>query len=231
VKRKTLFLLLSIAVLASTAGACKKREPENRFRFSGTLEMTEHSVGFPVSGRIAQLFVDEGDEVKAGQLLASLERFPLAQREHRRLSGLLRGGGTNEQVVEQSELAMLDQRALSPVTGVVLTKVHDTGEVVGPSSPLLIIGDRSELWVRIFVPEGLINRVKMGQAATLRFDGLRDTLGGKIGYISPQAEFTPRNVQTPEERVTQTFAVKVYLEQPPNFIRPGVAADVFLELP
>lgn len=218
-------------VICCGLGACRDRKLESLYHFSGTLELTEHGVGFPAQGRVATLYVDEGDKVEVGQLLGYLDRYPLAKREYQRLADLLRHGGTNQQAVEEAEQAMLDQRALSPVTGVVLTKVHETGEVVGSGSALVIIGDRSQLWVRIFVPEGLINRVKMGQSATIRFDGLSEDFTGKVGFIAPEAEFTPRNVQTPEERVTQTFAVKVYLEHAPEFLRPGVPADVFLSLP
>lgn len=229
--KKYLLILTAVAAFGFSPACKPSTNSDTVFRFSGTLEMTEHGVGFPVPGRIAELYVDEGAEVKAGQLLAYLDRYPLAKREHDRLVGLLRGGGTNQQAVEQAEQNMYDQRALAPVSGTILTKVHETGETISASSPLVILGDRSELWVRIYVPEGLINRVRMDHAATVLFDGLPEGFPGKVRYISPQAEFTPRNVQTPEERVTQTFAVKVYLDQPPDFLRSGVPADVLLDLP
>jgi HlyD family secretion protein len=228
---KNFLIIIFIMVLLSPFQACKTREAQPEYTFSGTLELTEHGVGFPVQGRVAALYVDEGDQVKMGQLLGYLDRYPLAKREYQRMADLLKRGGTNQQAVEQAEQAMLDQQAISPISGVVLTKVHDTGEVIGSNSSLVILGDRSKLWVRIYVPEGLINRVKMGQSATVRFDGLTEAFTGEVGFISPEAEFTPRNVQTPEERVTQTFAVKVYLENPPDYLRPGVPADVILDLP
>lgn len=217
-------------VLLLTCIACKPRGPLDRLELSGTLEMTEHSVGMPATGRLAELKVDEGDVVKRGQLLASLERFEQNRRDYERQVALLARGGGNQQAVEQAELAMEDQRVLSPVDGVVLTKVHETGEVVSGSSPVLVLGDRSRLWIKVFVPEGFINRVTMGQDAVVRFDGLAREFNGKVIYIAPQAEFTPRNVQTPEERVTQTFAVKVALDKVEAYLRPGVAADVSLPL-
>ncbi len=222
--------ILWACVMLALGSACHKKNPEGLYRFSGTLELTEHAVGFPVSGRVAALQVDEGDEVKAGQWLAHLDRYALAKREYERLLDLLKSGGTNRQAVEDAEQNMLDQRALAPVSGIVLTKVHDTGEVVSSSSPLLILGDRSKVWVRIFVPEGLINQVKIGQSAKVYLDGITEPLPGTVRYVAPQAEFTPRNVQTPEERVTQTFAVKIYLDQPSDALRVGVPADVTLQL-
>lgn len=228
---KNSFLIILLLLNLLNFSACEKNKNPNLYGFSGTLEMTEHGVGFPVPGRVAALFVDEGDPVQKGQLLGYLDRYALAKKEYQRLAELLKQGGTNLQDVEEAELAMLDQQLLSPVTGVVLTKIHETGEVISATNPFLILGDRQKLWVRIFVPEGLINRVKMDQSAKLRFDGLDQDFPGRVRFISPEAEFTPRNVQTPEERVTQTFAVKVYLESAPAYLRPGVAADVFLELP
>ncbi len=219
-------LLLFLGCFAS----CWHRGSEQVSRFSGTLELTEHALGFPVSGRVAVLHVDEGDEVKLGQEIARLERYALARREYERLADLLQKGGTHRQAVEEAEQNMLDQRVLAPTSGIVLTKVHDTGEVVGSNSPLLILGDRSQVWVRIFVPEGLVNRVRLGQKAQVYLDGIAESLSGTVRYVAPQAEFTPRNVQTPEERVTQTFAVKVYLDDPSLDLKVGVPADVTLAL-
>ncbi|MCB1214062.1 MAG: efflux RND transporter periplasmic adaptor subunit [Deltaproteobacteria bacterium] len=227
--KKNLFILLLLSCLAFSA--CHSPQEDALFQFSGTLEMTEHGVGFPMQGRLAALYVEEGDNVQQGQLLGYLDHYELAKKEYQRLDQLFKEGGTHQQAVEKAQQAMLDQQAISPVDGVVLTKVHETGEVLSSNNILVIIGDRQSLWVRIFVPEGLINRVKLGQSAQLRFDGLKESFSGKVEFIAPQAEFTPRNVQTPEERVTQTFAVKVYLEHPPQQLRPGVPADVFLELP
>jgi membrane fusion protein YbhG len=223
-------LILTLALgFVSISGGCKYQRNKNEFVFSGTLEMTEHGVGFPVSGRLETLKVDEGDEVKTGQLIGTLERFDQAKREYDRLAQLLEHGGTNRQDVERAQLSMTDKMSLSPVDGVVLTKVHETGEVVGSESPVVIIGDRSKLWVRIFVPEGQINQIQMNQKVMVHFDGLKKGFPAHVSYISPQGEFTPRNVQTPEERVSQTFSVKVILDNIEPYLRAGVPADVTLD--
>jgi Multidrug resistance efflux pump len=227
---KTFISLLALAALLFGMVSCRPKRDANVLQLSGSLEMTEHGVGMPVPGRLASLLVDEGDEVKNGQLLATLERYDQAARDYNRLVQLLARGGANQQAVEQAELAMREQRALAPVDGVVLTKVHETGEVVGGSSPVLILGDRERLWVRVFIPEGEVSRVEMNAPATLRVDGLDRDFKGHVSFISSQAEFTPRNVQTPEERVTQTFAVKITLNEKEPYLRPGVSAEVTLPL-
>ncbi len=199
-------------------------------KFSGTLELTEHGVGARVAGRLTSLTVDEGDSVKQGELISTLERYDQTKRDYERVSRIVRQGGASEQEMENAALALEDQQVISPVDGVILTKVHESGEVVAAGSPIVIVGDPQKMWVKIFVPEGVINRVQMNQPATLKFDGLSQTFRGHVSYIAPRAEFTPRNVQTEEERITQTFAVKVTLDERQPYLRPGVNTDVFLDL-
>ena len=218
-------LLLSIAIGLS----CDRLRHRSHLKFSGTLELTEHAVGAPAPGRLHTLNVDEGDAVTKGQLLATLERYEQLARDYERLASLLKEGGASQQALEQAALALADQRVVSPVDGVILLKVHEPGEVVAAGAPVLVVGDRSQLWVKIYVPEGQVSLVHLKAPATLRFDGLKQAFKAHVSFVAPQAEFTPRNVQTPEERVTQTFAVKVTLDEPEPFLRPGVAADVTLE--
>jgi HlyD family secretion protein len=197
--------------------------------YSGTLELTEHSVGARVSGRLITLLVDEGDSVKKGQLLGILDRAEQTERDYRRAQGLFEHGGTTRQNLEQAALAWEDQRVVSPVDGVVLVKAREPGEIVSAGGTVVDIGDTAEFWVRIYIPEGDVNRVRMKQEASVHFDGLNRAFKGHVYYIAPTAEFTPRNVQTPDERATQTFAVKVMLDEREPNLRPGVSADVTLQ--
>lgn len=218
-----MFLLLS--VLGWFAG-CDRLRSDEALSFSGTLELTEHNVGARVAGRIVTLDVDEGDQVKKGAMIATLDRHDQARRDYERTLRIFEQGGATRQAVELAELALQDQAVVSPIDGIVITKVHETGDVVAAGSPLVTIGDRSDIWVRIFVPEGQVSRIRDGQSATVAVDGVEQSFQGRVTYIAPRAEFTPRNVQTPEERVTQTFAVKVRIEKPEAWLRPGVSADV-----
>jgi len=221
------FLLFLNLLTLSSCDLWRKEPPG---RFSGTLEFTEHGVGPRVTGRLVSMTLEEGQEVKMGERIATLERYDQAKRDYDRISDLSRAGGATRQAVEQAALTLEDQQIVSPVDGVVLTKVHEAGEVVAAGSPVAVIGDRGRIWVRIFIPEGLISRVQMGQEAKLRFDGISREFRGHVSFIAPRAEFTPRNVQTEEERVTQTFAVKIQLDEREPFIRPGVSANVSLNV-
>ena len=220
-------LILPLFIFFALAGC--HYHSKDALKFSGTLELTEHSLGAKAAGRLTSVSVEEGETVAAGQVIATLDRYEQFKKDYEREQELLKTGGTTQQSVEHAALAVEDQQVVSPVDGVVLVKVHEQGEIVAAGTPVAVIGDRRDLWVKIFVPEGAINRLELGQPVRVSVDGLSQKFGGKVTFISPQAEFTPRNIQTPEERATQTFAVKVRVDDPPAFLRPGVAADVVIE--
>jgi len=199
---------------------------KNDFKFSGTLEMTEHSLSAKIAGRISAVNVKEGDTVQRGQLIAVLDRYDQAKKDLDRSQQLLKQGGATQQQVEHQMLTADDFTVTSPIDGVVLLKIHQEGEVVAAGSPLAIVGNPKDLWIRVFVPENKINRVDMNAPVEVRLDGLEQIFKGHVSFISPRAEFTPRNIQTPEERITQTFAVKVTLDDSGAGFHPGVAADV-----
>lgn len=225
---KSFGLILGCMIAVLSASGCSGNPRLEAKRFSGTLEMTEHSIGFSVPGTIKEMKVEEGDTVKKGQLIALLDHYDQAKKDFERAAGLVKSGGVSQEDYEHLHQAMEDQSVVSPIDGVVLIRVRVAGEVVPAGAPVAVIGDTSELWVRIFVPEDLINRISMHQKARVFIDGRKNSVEGTVRFISPKAEFTPRNIQTPEERATQTFAVKVMLTKPDPSIHPGTSADVTL---
>ncbi|MBI5298889.1 MAG: HlyD family efflux transporter periplasmic adaptor subunit [Deltaproteobacteria bacterium] len=222
-------VILTLLFLLSVTG-CNKYLNGSKIKLSGTLELYEHSLGSRVAGRLVTKTVEEGDAVKKDQMIGTFERYEQASRDYKRINKLYESGGATQQQVEEAALTLEDQQIKAPLDGVILTVIHEIGEVVAAGSPVVTLGDRSKLWVRVFVPEGTINRVRMDQPATIAFDGLSKKFKGHVTTISPMAEFTPRNVQTPEERVTQTFSVKVTMDETPDYIRSGVTAEVTLPL-
>lgn len=225
-KLNSIFILFVILLIAG----CRPFEKKDVLDFSGTVEMTEHVLGARAAGRITQVLIDDGSLVKKGQLLATLDRYDQTKKDYDRVKSLVERGGESEQALEYAQLNLEDQQVVSPVDGVVLVKVHEAGEVVASGGAVVVVGDTSSLWIRIFVPEGEINKIYLNKKASLHFDGVEQSFTGYVSYISSKAEFTPRNVQTSEERVTQTFAVKVTIDNPPSFLRAGVAADVSISL-
>jgi HlyD family secretion protein len=140
-------------------------------------------------------------------------------------------------VVAQSE-AMLRQVAaqltnavvLAPFDGVVTVRHRQPGEVVGAGAPVLTLANLADRWVRIYIAEDRIGAIQLGEPATITTDTYRDRqYAGEVSFIASQAEFTPRNVQTTEERVKLVYAVKVRITgDTANALKPGIPADVVL---
>lgn len=194
--------------------------------FSGTMEMTEHVLGAKAAGRLTTLNVDEGDLVKQGQLLATFDRFEQTKKDYARDQVLFQNGGFNQQALEDANLAMQDQEVIAPIDGVVLVKSAETGEIIPQGGGVVVIGDLKDQWVKVYVSEGLVHQLSIGRNAAVLVDGSSQAYKGHVTFISDKAEFTPRNVQTPDERVTQTIAVKITVDNPDANLHAGVAADV-----
>jgi HlyD family secretion protein len=128
------------------------------------------------------------------------------------------------------EKARTDALVVSPVAGVVTGRLSETGEVVVPRMPLLVVTDLDRAWANLFVPEPLISRVAIGQGATILTDA-GDRVPGKVTYISPQAEFTPRNVQTADERARLVYRIKVAVDNRSGTLKVGMPVDAELNLP
>lgn len=117
----------------------------------------------------------------------------------------------------------------SPATCLVEAVDLRPGDLVAPNGPTIALLDTSRAWVRTYVPENQLGRVKIGQRVPIRVDSFPDQkFSGTVTFLATQAEFTPRNIQTPEERSKQVFRAKVTLD-PSDKLRVGMMADVLLE--
>lgn len=120
----------------------------------------------------------------------------------------------------------------SPLNGVVLTKNVEPGEFVSPGTPVVTIADINDLWMNIYIPETQTGLVKLGQAVRVRADSFPDdTFNGKITFISSESEFTPKTIQTQEERIKLVYRTKVSLENTQQRLKPGMPADAEILLP
>jgi HlyD family secretion protein len=121
---------------------------------------------------------------------------------------------------------------LAPGPGVVAIRHREPGESVGAGQPVVTIRNMDDRWVRIYVAGDRIGQVQIGQAATIRSDSHGDrTFRGEVYFIGSEAEFTPRNVQTAEERVRLVYPVKVrVVGDNEEALKPGTPADVVLDL-
>jgi HlyD family secretion protein len=120
----------------------------------------------------------------------------------------------------------------SAFDGVVTVRHAEPGEVVGPGTPVLTVTNLDDRWVRIFVREDRLGAVHRGQPARITADTYPGkSYAGSVTYIASEAEFTPKTVQTSEERVRLVYALKVRITGDPDHeLKPGLPADVRLDL-
>ena len=136
-----------------------------------------------------------------------------------------------EASVRVIEATIENMRIVAPFDGTVTVRHREPGETVPPGTAVLTLMDPGDRWVRIYVQENRIGAVKLGMPAEIASDTYPEkTYGGRVRFIASEAEFTPRNVQTTEERVKLVYAVKVQIEGDPSLdLKPGMPADVRLE--
>ncbi len=288
-------------------------------KVSGNIEATEVDVSFKLSGRILEIYVQEGDWVEKGKVVARLDDDELRQRvdlaratlkaSQVRLEKLLAGSrpeeireaeanlqqaqfdfenkriqyervktlyeakvipretldnaetrykiakaalegatefykkvkeGPRKEDIEdgkaQVEQALASLRLAetqlgytvlrSPMTGIVLVKSAERGEVVNPGTSILTIADITNVWLRAYIPETELSRVKWGQEVIVTTDlHPQKEYRGKVSFISSQSEFTPKQIQTEKERVTLVYRIKVDIPNPDHELKPGMPAD------
>jgi multidrug resistance efflux pump len=183
--------------------------------------------------------------IAAAQAQISVAEGQLAQAQ----AGLdrLRAGATDEEIamlqaqVSQAEAALdtaeaalkaldieLDRSLLvAPSGGVILERMVHEGELAAPGAPLFTLADLDEVTLTVYVPEAELGRVSLGQPVEVNVDAYDELFPGQVSHIASRAEFTPKNVQTQEERVHMVFAVKIRLDNPEHFLKPGMPADAF----
>jgi len=114
----------------------------------------------------------------------------------------------------------------SPISGVVLVKSGEMGEVVNPGTSIVTLADIENIWLKAYIPETDLSRVKWGQEVIVTTDlHPKKEYRGKISFISSQAEFTPKQIQTEKERVTLVYRIKVNIPNPDRELKPGMPAD------
>lgn len=141
-----------------------------------------------------------------------------------------------EAEVQQAEAALRlvqvqrERLALrSPIAGLVTSRLMDPGELAAPGAVLMTVADLDQVTLQIFVPTDRIGYVHLGQRAIVTVDSFRGrAFEGRVVYIADRAEFTPKNVQTQEDRVQTVFAVKLRLDNPEHLLKPGMPADATL---
>lgn len=236
----------------------------------GNVDVRQVDIGFRVAGQVDKVLFEEGDQVRAGDLLTTLDKSPYdqqlneakaavrvaeagfvnAERLFKRRKELIDVGGVSVENLQDIETSYLEARAqleqakaaeavardnldftkaFCPTEGVILTRIREPGTVLNPSDPVYTISISSPVWVRAYVDEPQLGKVHFGQSAEIH----TDTRGGKVymgkvGFISPVAEFTPKTVQTTQLRTDLVYRLRIYADNPDWGLKQGMPVTVKL---
>lgn len=135
-----------------------------------------------------------------------------------------------EAVLHEAESVLADFTIRAPSAGTITTRMVDVGEVVATGAPLFELVDLDRLYLKVYVPEVHIGKVRLDLPAHIHTDAFPDhPFDASVRYIASKAEFTPKEVQTPDERVKLIYAVKLYVkENPDHRLTPGLPADAII---
>lgn len=136
-----------------------------------------------------------------------------------------------EEALAQSQTRLGYTSISSPLSGVVMSKNIEPGEQVAPGTPVITVGDLMNVWLRAYIDETDLGRVKVGQTVDVETDTYPGKVyQGRISFISSEAEFTPKNVQTQKERVKLVYRIKIDISNPSMELKPGMPADGVISL-
>lgn len=134
-----------------------------------------------------------------------------------------------EQTLSHARQQLAETELFSPIDGVVLSKSAEPGEFLNPGAPVVMVGDLINTWVRAFVNEKDLGRIRLNQPAQITTDAYpKEVFKGKIRFIDSQAAFTPKSVQTFEERVKLMYRIKIEAMNPDLKLKPGMPADALI---
>ncbi len=167
------------------------------------------------------------DQVRSAR--ETLARLRAGSRREEVEGARARVAATNAQIATVQK-AIADASVTASVGGIVTEKLADVGELVQPHAPIVVITDLDHAWANVYVDEPIVPRLRLGQPATLFTDAGGAGIAGTISYISAKAEFTPRNVQTADERSKLVYRVKVSVDNKNGVLKAGMPVEAEIPL-
>lgn len=181
--------------------------------------------------------------VEEGPRREQIEQARAALRQAQERRDLVREGPRKETIAQSrarldqaqaalglAEVQLGNATLVSPMNGVVLSKNTEPGEYVSPGTPIVTVGDIEHVFLRAYIAETDLGRVKLGQTAEITTDTFAGKVyTGTVSFIAPQAEFTPKTVQTAKERVKLVYRVKIDIANPDMELKPGMPADAAIQ--
>lgn len=220
---------------------------------SGTIEATEVDISSKVSGKILKINIDEGSNVEAGDVIAEIDKkeyeaqlfgvksaCTYAEDQYKRAKELFKKDFISKSnfdaaksayqaakaKLDLAQIQLNDTTIVSPIKGVVLTKAVEEGELAIAGSIIATVANLDSLDVTVYISEKNLGKIRLGQQVNIFVDSFPDEpFNGTISKISNKAEFTPKNIQTKDERTTLVFGVKIKIDNKEHKLKPGMSAD------
>jgi HlyD family secretion protein len=114
----------------------------------------------------------------------------------------------------------------SPISGTIIDTYFNAGEIIIPGSNIAEISDLSNLWIKIYVPEKYLYKVSLNKDVAINVSSINKKINGKVVYISPNGEFTPKNTTTESSKEDIVYEVKIQIKDNVKELKPGMLADV-----
>lgn len=232
-----------IMVIFIVVGIFIKDHFDSKTKYIGTIETTRIDIPSRLATVISKFLVNEGDKVKQNDFLAELDCDDLnitnkvSTLDFERSEKLLKAGSMPREAFDlkwqkkqDSDLKLSWCKILTPIDGVVLTRYIDEKEWVMPGTKILSVADLSNAWAYIYLDQSKIAKIKLGMKIKgfIGQDSSKTYFEGKIIKINDEAEFTPKNVQTLDERSRLVFGVKINFDNNSGVLKPGMAIEVDL---
>lgn len=238
-KKKLIWSGIAVFIVGAAVIAIQYWQAHRVFLYAGTLETTKIILSSKVASDIIDFPVSEGDSISKGQLLLELScdvykvQAPQINNDYNRAQALVQKGHMSqaqydvlERNKQDNDLKLNWCRITAPTSGVIVTKFREQGEIVTAGTTLLSIADPYDVWAYFYVPHDLLYRLKIGQRITGLLPEAPDkTFTGTIVKINEEAEFTPKNVQTREERTRLVYGVKVRFDNPDLMLKAGMTIE------
>jgi HlyD family secretion protein len=169
------------------------------------------------------------DRVRAGEervkaAAETVARLRAGARREEIDAARARLAGVDAQIATLTK-AKDDATVVASASGTITQKLVDEGELIAPRTPIVVVADLDHVWANVYVDEPLVPRVTLGQTAMVFTDAGGPGIEGTVTFISPKAEFTPRNVQTAEERAKLVFRVKVTVDNAKGVLKQGMPVE------